>query len=57
MRFVLASHVSSDTLASHSPATLAGVHTAANAKGMPPSTWKKNGWRGWPRRSGLSHSK
>ena len=45
-RFGAESHVSSVMLCSHSPSTFAGVHSAANANGMPPSTWKWNGWRG-----------
>ena len=39
-RLGAASQVSSVTLAIHSPSTLAGVHSAANANGTPPSTWK-----------------
>ncbi len=37
---LLASQVSSVTLWIHSPATFAGVHSAANANVSPPSTWK-----------------
>ena len=50
------SHVSRQTLCSHSPSTFAGVHSAANANGTPPSTWKWKGWRGSPLFSGFSHS-
>ena len=56
MRLGAESQVSSATLAIHSPSILAGVHSEANAKGTPPSTWKKKGWRGSERFSGFSHS-
>jgi hypothetical protein len=56
------SQVSSAMLCSHSPSTLAGVHTAAKANGTPPSTVKWNGCGApCPPRlrgpSGFSHSK
>ena len=35
--------MSRETLTTHSPCTFAGVHNYANANGIPPSTWKKNG--------------
>jgi hypothetical protein len=37
---LLASQVSNVTLLIHSPATFAGVHSAANANVSPSSTWK-----------------
>ena len=51
------SQVSSVTLRTQLPSIFAGVHSAANANGTPPSTWKKNGWRGSLRCSGFNHSK
>ena len=57
MRLGAESQVSSATLSIQRPSIFAGVHTAANANGTPSSTWKKNGWRGWLRFSGFSHSK
>ncbi len=40
MRLGVASQVKSVTLSIHSPANLVGVHSAANANGAPPSSWK-----------------
>ena len=48
VRFGEESQVSSVTLRISSPPILAVVHSEANANGSPPSTWKKNGWRGSP---------
>jgi hypothetical protein len=39
-RLGVESHVNRVTLWTHSSATLAGVHSAANANGSPPSSWK-----------------
>ncbi len=57
VRFGVESHVSIVTLWTRSPSIRAVVHSEANANGSPSSTWKKNGCRGSPRRSGFSHSK
>ena len=52
-----ASQVNRLTLEIHLPPIFAGVHSAAKANGIPPSTLNRKGWRSSPRRSGLSHSK